>query len=308
MALGKPLYVQVCRYGVRGPIGKRETAIAPPKSLDYNLWLGPAADVPIFRDRFHYDWHWDYNAGSGEMGNWCPHVLDDVRNVPLQDKVALPDRVFACGGRVVWDDAGESPNVHFAYFDTSEMPVFLGMSNLPVKPGVKKPLSYEGVDTGYVVHCEGGMYTGWRGGGKSYDKQGKLLRAFRGRGGSRHAANFLAAVRAGDASLLNAPVETGHRSTNWCHLANIGYRSGESGSAETISAAADHPGWEKLVGQMHDHLGSYDIRFDDTKIRMSPVLSVDVKAERFTGQGSEAANALLKREYRQGFEVPTIVV
>src|SRR3954465_15334590 len=46
-ALGPIKYVQVCRFGQRAPIGKRATPLQPPKSLDYNLWLGPARDQPI---------------------------------------------------------------------------------------------------------------------------------------------------------------------------------------------------------------------------------------------------------------------
>jgi hypothetical protein len=72
-ALGAIEYVQVCRFGERAPIGKRTTPLQPPESLDYNLWLGPAGDQPIYRDKLHYDWHWDWNTGNGEMGNCGVH-------------------------------------------------------------------------------------------------------------------------------------------------------------------------------------------------------------------------------------------
>ena len=49
-------------------------------SVNYDLWLGPAQDLPIHRKELQYDWHWDFNTGSGEMGNWGVHVLDDARN------------------------------------------------------------------------------------------------------------------------------------------------------------------------------------------------------------------------------------
>lgn len=304
--LGKPLYVQACRYGVRGPIGKRAEPLTPPRSLDYNLWLGPAADEPIYRERFHYDWHWDYNAGNGEMGNWSPHIVDDVRNVALQDDVTLPTSVFAAGGRIAWDDAGESPNVHLASFQTATLPVFLGLSNLHDKPG-SDALSYKGVGSGYVVHCEGGYYAGGRGGGKAFDADGKQLKQFRGDSGAGHVANFLKALRDRDATILNAPVETGHHSTNWCHLANIAYQTGQTGSADLAQGAADgHPGWEKLLETMQNHLASYDTKLTSEAIKMSPVLMIDPEAERFTGAGSEAANKLLRRDGRPGFEVPEI--
>ncbi|MGI9457606.1 MAG: Gfo/Idh/MocA family protein, partial [Aeoliella sp.] len=274
--LGKPLYVQACRYGVRKPIGKRDTPLAPPPTLDYDLWLGPAEDVPIFRSKLHYDWHWDFNAGSGEMGNWGPHVIDDVRNVALLDEHALPSRVFACGGRIAWNDAGTSPNLHFAYYDTPTLPVFLGLSNLPAKPGAKGSIHHKGIGSGYVVHCEGGYYAGGRGSGRAVDNDGKVFKNFKGNGGGGHVANFLEAVRAGDPSLLTAPVSIGNDSTNWCHLANIAYRAGGPVQPASMGSVADgHPGWENLVGQMHDHLASYDLKMTDSQMRMGPVLSVD---------------------------------
>ncbi|MDG2122383.1 MAG: Gfo/Idh/MocA family oxidoreductase, partial [Verrucomicrobiales bacterium] len=100
--VGKAKYVRCNRYGMRGSIGKRETPLTPPEDVDYDLWLGPAKDQPIYRERFHYDWHWNFNTGNGELGNWGPHLLDDLRNVVFRDKIALPKRVIAGGGRLGW--------------------------------------------------------------------------------------------------------------------------------------------------------------------------------------------------------------
>ena len=114
-ALGEIKAARVNRFGVRGQIGKRSEPLPTPKGVDYNVWLGPAAEQPLYRDKLHYDWHWDWNTGSGEMGNWGVHVRDDLRNNVFQDKVALPKRIMGGGGRVTWNDAGQTPNVHFVY-------------------------------------------------------------------------------------------------------------------------------------------------------------------------------------------------
>jgi len=98
-SLGEILSARVNRYGVRASIGKRSTPLPIPASLDYNLWLGPAQDVPIYRENLQYDWHWVWNTGSGEMGNWGVHVLDDLRNNVFLDRVTLPKRIFGGGGR-----------------------------------------------------------------------------------------------------------------------------------------------------------------------------------------------------------------
>ncbi|HSI33189.1 MAG TPA: Gfo/Idh/MocA family oxidoreductase, partial [Tepidisphaeraceae bacterium] len=131
--LGKIQWVRGNRYGVdaRGSIGKLDQPLKPPADVNYDLWLGPAQDQPIFRKKFHYDWHWVWNTGAGEMGNWGVHILDDIRNV-LGDQYSLPKRILSAGGRVAWDDAGESPNVHTVYFDTGGIPVIFSLSNLPL--------------------------------------------------------------------------------------------------------------------------------------------------------------------------------
>jgi len=135
--LGEIRFVQANRLGPRASIGLRKTPLQPPATVDYDLWLGPAEDRKIMRDKFHYDWHWDFNTGSGEMGNWGVHILDDVRNVAYQDKVSTPTRIIAAGGRVGWNDAGQSPNVHYALFETEMFPTLIALSNLPKSPGDK---------------------------------------------------------------------------------------------------------------------------------------------------------------------------
>ena len=105
-ALGEILAARVNRYGVRASIGKRATPLPIPPEVDYDLWLGPAQDQPIYRDKLQYDWHWDWNTGSGEMGNWGVHVLDDMpqQRVPGQGLAAetdsrrrRPGRLGRCG-------------------------------------------------------------------------------------------------------------------------------------------------------------------------------------------------------------------
>ncbi len=304
-ALGAIKAAKVNRYGVRGSIGKREKPLEIPKSVDYNLWLGPAQDQPIFRNSLHYNWHWDWNTGSGEMGNWGVHVLDDVRNNIFQDSVKLPKRIFGGGGRVVWNDAGNTPNVNFTYFDTGSIPVVIGLTNLPSEPKGKKPPKPHGPNSGYVAVCEGGEFHGERGKAVAFDNDGKVVREFKGNSGNvLHMKNFLEAVVANDPSMLNADIEVGHHSTGWCNLANISYRAGSPMSVDDI-LGIEQPQWQQLIDQMEKHLGVYDLKLDDKAIQMSPMLSLDEDGQ-FVGDLSEKANAFLKREYRKGFEVPKL--
>jgi predicted dehydrogenase len=310
-ALGAIQFAQVCRFGIREAIGRRSSPLAPPESLDYKLWLGPAMEEPIYRDKLHYDWHWAWNTGNGEMGNWGVHVLDDAINVALRDRAPFPRRVAAAGGRVLWKDAGQTPNVSAVFYDSGTIPVLFAMSNLPKEAGATKELDYKGITSGYVVQCEGGYYAGQRGGGAAYDNNGKLIRRFRGDSGAGHPRNFVDSVRAGDRKRLNAEVELGHRSTAWCNLANIAIRACESnGKLAYRHAAAEaiddgFAPWEALLGMIETHAAKNSVEVDSA-FCLSPVFEFDAQQEQFAGKDREIANPFLKREYRSQFEVPSI--
>lgn len=308
-ALGEILSARVNRYGVRGSIGKRSTPLEIPDGVDYNLWLGPAQEEPLYRDRLQYDWHWDWNTGSGEMGNWGVHVLDDCRNNVFQDQVKLPRRVCGGGGRVVWNDAGETPNVHFVYFDTGSIPVVIGLANITVGPDSKGSPPHPGPGSGYIAYCEGGRFEGQRGRAAAYDQDGKRIREFRGNSGNLlHQQNFIDAVRSEDPSLLNAEVEVGHFSTGWCNLANIAYRAGSEFSPELSEQLSEKsPQWDPVVDQLQETLQAHGIEMTGGAIDMSTMLNVDVPNERFVGEGAAGANQFLKRDYRKPFVVPKLV-
>ena len=306
-ALGDILSARVNRYGVRESIGLRTSPLTIDSKVDTNLWLGPAQDKPIFRDKLHYDWHWDWNTGSGEMGNWGVHVLDDLRNNVFLDKVSLPTRIFGGGGRVTWKDAGETPNVHFVYFDTGSIPVVIGLTNLPAAPDSNKSPSCPGPGSGYIAYCEGGRFEGQRGRGAAYDKEGKLVKKFSGNsGGTLHQKNFLDAVRKRDRTILNTDVQIGHDSTGWCNLANIAYRTGKAFSMER-SQSVDVKEWKSLVSEMEQLMKAHSLTMENSNLKIGPMLTIDPKTEQFIGNDSEQANKLLKREYRAPFIVPETV-
>jgi predicted dehydrogenase len=304
-ALGPIKYVQVCRFGQRAPIGKRTTPLQPPKSLDYNLWLGPARDQPIYRDKLHYDWHWDWNTGNGEMGNWGVHVLDDAINVVLRDRVPFPKRIAAAGGRVLWNDAGQTPNACFAYYDTGSIPILFALSNLG-SGTAHGELNCKGVDSGYVIHCEGGYYAGGRGKGAAHDRDGHLIRRFTGDSGDGHQRNFVDAVLARNRNLLNAEVQIGHQSTAWCNLTDVAIRVGGAYSHDQAAGIGQPPdSWSEIIELIERHLRVNSVEFAN-RLRLSPVLEFKSAAEQFSGDHAGEANDLLHREYRQPFQVRAV--
>ncbi|MCA9126251.1 MAG: Gfo/Idh/MocA family oxidoreductase [Planctomycetales bacterium] len=305
-ALGKILSCRVNRYGVRQPIGRRQTQLPIDDAVSYDLWLGPAEDKPIYRNELQYDWHWDFNTGSGEMGNWGVHVLDDARNNVFQDKVSLPTRIMGGGGRIAWNDAGNTPNVHFVYFDTGEIPTVIGLSNLTAGHEKERSPEHPGPGSGYIAYCEGGRLEGHRGGAEVYDESGKRVRTFKGNsGGKLHHENFIECVRSRDASKLNADIEVGHYSTGWCNLANIAYQVGAQYSSNAASELSKEvPAWKGLIEEMESHVRAHSVNMSE--LRLSGMLEFDPNVGRFHGENAQLANSFLKREYRGQYFVPQI--
>jgi predicted dehydrogenase len=308
--LGKMKYVRLNRYGLRGSIGRRETPLEIPDNVDYDLWLGPAKDQPIYRNNLQYDWHWVWNTGNGELGNWGPHLTDDCRNVVFGDKVTLPRRCVAGGGRFKWNDASDTPNTHFIYFDTGSVPVIMDVHNLPRKTGENADDVYEKRRTRafLIIECENGYYAGGRGGGAAYDLDGKKIKGFKGNGGEGHAANFIEAVRSRKESDLAAPIEQGHYSTAWCHCGNVAYRLGGAYSQEEAKARVKgYRPWEEVIEEFHAHLDANEIDPKKADIRLGPVIEIDPDSQTLTGACATAeAKAIWTGEdrgWRKGYEI-----
>ena len=306
--LGEIKYVRCNHYSRRDSIGKTPEPVNPPASVDYDLWLGPAAEEPIMRPRFHYDWHWIWNTGNGEMGNWGAHIIDDARNVVYRDKVTLPRKVLAGGGRLGWNDAGETPNTHFVCMDTGSVPLVMEIRNLPRSKGQNANDVYERRRTGafLIIECENGYYAGARGGGSAHDQEGNVLKRFSGNGGAGHVQNFITAVRDRKSENLMAEIEQNHYSAAWCHLANVSLRLGTEDGLEAAKAQlGGFEPWQEIIRDLPAHLEANEITLKPGDLRVGKMLELDVARETLTGDSATPEGlALLTREYRKGFEVP----
>jgi len=303
--LGDIVSVQVNRVGVRSSIGKRSTPLPIPHDMDYDLWLGPAIDEPIFRDKLQYDWHWDWNTGSGEMGNWGIHILDDVRNVVFRDTVKVPTRIQSIGGRVVWNDAGATPNVQMVAMDTGSVPVQIQLANIAAEPDGKKSPKHKGPGSGYIVQCSGGHYEGRRGSGVAFGLDGKEIRSFKGDSGNlSHQQNFIDAVRKRDPDILNADIVVGNDSTAWCNLANSAFRTSKIYDAGLVTNGL--PSMKAQADRLDAILAPHGVSLDSKEIKVSEVLEVDSKTGKFRGTHADKANEFYKRLYRKEFAVPEL--
>ncbi|MCJ7813145.1 Gfo/Idh/MocA family oxidoreductase, partial [bacterium] len=220
--LGKIKCVRGFCYKRRMSIGKIDGVGVIPASVDYHLWCGPATMVPLKRKNLHYDWHWVWDTGNGDIGNQGVHQMDVCRW--LLNETGLPKRVMSFGGRFGYIDDGETANTQVAILEYDSAPIIFEVRGLPkTKKDDQEMDHYRGIRIGEVIQCENGYIAG----GGAYDNQGNRIRQFERTEGSGHFDNFFQAVRSRKTSDLNGDIEIGHISSALCHAANISYRIGE---------------------------------------------------------------------------------
>jgi predicted dehydrogenase len=276
-------------YKRRDSIGFESTK-APPAELDFNIWLGPAPEQPYHENLVHYDWHWFWDFGNGDIGNQGVHQMDIARwGIP---GATWPTSVVSLGGRFGYEDQGETPNTQLTVFDYGDTQLIFEVRGLVPKNHIDN-----------VFHFADGEIRD----GKFYrngSEKGEELPEVKDRGpGDGHFANFIAAVRSRKTEDLNAPIEEGHYSSGLCHLANISYRLGEpvpfdrrSGQFRNNEAASE------TFARMQDHLKEKGVKLDQEQYYLGRHLTFDARREQF--QGDPAANELLTREYRNPFTIP----
>ncbi len=299
---GKVKWVHCFKIHDRPSAGKRTEPMTIPSHIDYNLWAGPAPMAPIYREKLHYDWHWDLRWGDGEMGNWAVHYTSDL--CFMLGWTEMPNSVMSAGGRFLWDDAADAPNMLFSMMEHQGIPLTVEIRDLTVAKDSKTRASYMGSRGGNIIMCEKALIKMSRGGGRAYTPDGKeTLKHYVGNSGKGHRENFIAAVKADDHGKLNAPIEGCHVSSAICHLSNISYRLGRQAAPDLIRARmSDYDDIRRTAGEQLKQIRAHDA--DMSKIVLGPKLTFDPKTERFVGNGSGEANALLRYEMRTEFAVP----
>src|SRR5215471_7710694 len=111
--------LRAARCPARGLCYNRRDSIGPkgvfevPQGIDYNLWSGPAPLKPPTRNSkqngpVHYEWHWFWDYGNGDLGNQGIHQMDIARwGLGVNE---LAQGVISYGGRFGYEDAAETPN------------------------------------------------------------------------------------------------------------------------------------------------------------------------------------------------------
>lgn len=282
----------------RGGIGFK-TGGTPPSHLDWNLWRGPAQIDQFHGNYAHYNWHWFWKTGNGDLNNQGTHQLD-VARWALDTDLTHPTRVMALGGRFQWNDQGETPNTMFGI---GEYPngqyCFFNVRNVGYD-GYERQVEneYYFEDGGRIVR---GQYFA-----KGSDKGEKVSHdpGHVTPGGNWGA--FATACREGKPELANGNVYDAHYGCVLGHLMNNSYRLGKkvpfnrkAGRFGDNADAADH------FGRLHDIMANgVGLPEDGNEYVVGPWLDFDPATERHTGSHAKEANALLKDPNHKEFEIP----
>jgi predicted dehydrogenase len=301
---GKIKSIRAVVYRPRDGIGRR----APwyPDNVNYDLFCGPTPMVPLEREKLHYDWHWSWLTGNGDIGNLGVHVLDIARR--FGPPSGRPRRVLSVGARLGVDDAGETPNTAVVVLDYPGVPVVFELRGMPA-PAKATPETYHGIRNGVVVRCEGGSYAGYVG-GAFFDAKGREIRKVPGDGGATHFENFFAAMRSRRTEDLKAPIETGHGSTSLCHYGNISYRTGRPAGWKEVQAAfepiTDARAALEGLGQ---HLATRGIDPDRQRLTLGPWIELEKERDGIAGvAGGDPALLAKARSFLHEPQRPPYVI
>lgn len=299
--LGKIKRIRSHCFRNRNSIGKQDQPLTHPSTMDYDLWLGPAEDQPIYRPRIHYDWHWDFNTGNGDIGNQGPHEIDLLCWV-LGDKT-LPKSIQAFGGRFGWNDAGNTPNMQVTLFEIDGVECIIEVNDLKMSPERNVSMNRMGVRVGIVVECEKGFLKGGRGGMHAVELDGKTsIQKFPGNGGRSHYSDFVKAIIDSKRDYMKCRITDAQKSASVAHLANISYRTGEA--MDTLpSRFRDHEAIQEIVAGQADQLKAWGI--DKPLYVVGRKIKVNPSRQTVTTSGVPAG--ITGPRYRKGYQVPKLV-
>jgi len=253
-AIGTLYQVKGICYRRRFSIGHTPDEAVPP-GVDWDKFLGAAQYKPYSKNKFAYNWHWFWDTGNGDIGNQGVHEMD----IALWglNRPEWPSTVMSTGGKYVWKDDQETPNTLLSAFNFGDVEMTFEVRNLPTPTENLAPLRPAYV--GNIFLGDKGFMTVDGTGFKIYKSAAASVsgEAARGAGAGNqeryeagesapgdkqdtapHMKNFLDAVRSRDYKSLTAEVEIGARSADFCHLANIAYRTGRMMKLDTKTGQA----------------------------------------------------------------------
>jgi predicted dehydrogenase len=273
--LGLISATQTYTYGNETPdgMGHAPDTDVPP-GVDYDMWLGAAPKRPFNRRRFHGSWRWYFDYGCGMVGDWNVHLQDIIM---WTMETPFPIAVCSMGGHLLVGDDRDTPDTMqtIYWFPPSKLAPKGHVHTYSLRKASGRPWWAGGY--GMDFHGTNGYLhldrSGWRVEPDKVDW---------GKGGSpnriepvekkgadshpEHVVNFLDCVRSRKTPI--ASIEKHFTTVAACHLANVSLKVGRK------------IWW--------DHKKELCFRDEDLKVP------------------DKEANALLGREYRNGYELPEV--
>ena len=275
---------------------------------------GPGAKQPYHENIVHYNWHWFWDFGNGEIGNQGVHQMDIARWA-MPDGAA-PKSVISLGGRFGYKDQGQTPNTQLTIIDFGGAKLFFEDRGLVDEKATKVTNEFyleEGAIKNGLFFPKGktkGQPLANVAGG--HDRPLPTLKGDYGKTPNQafhdpqyaHFANFIDCVRNRTPDKLNAPVLGGHLSSALCHLGNTSYRLGKQVPfSQETKALGDDQAAQEALESMKEHLAdAAKLTLADSTYRLGRQLEYDAEIERFVGD--DEANKLITGPYRAPYVVP----
>ena len=272
----------------RGSIGFKDTK-SPPSELDFDVWTGPAPKEDFHENLVHYNWHWFWNYGNGDIGNQGVHQMDIARwMIP---GAVWPKKCILCWWTLWLQRSGRNCQYAIGHLRLWRILLVFGRS------GSIGQIQYMGVSNHVYFDSNAKQENT-----KSHGLKG-IKDPLADRGKVDIFENFIQAVRNRKEEHLDAHVYEGHVSSGLCHLANISYRLGEKSSFSKKSKSfGDNKNAYEYFERMQEHLKENGLKLEETDYIVGRTLQFDSKTESI--KGDQEANDLLTRAYRAPYVVP----
>lgn len=284
-------HIQIFRP--RTSIGIKQAA-PPPPGLDYDLWVGPAPLHPYRPNLVHYQWHWIWDYGNGEIANLGSHLFEMARWAMPEG--ALPQRVISLGGRFGYEDQGETPNTQLTVFDFGETKLICQQRGLYNQNSIRMNIDFH-TDQGVIR--DGKFYPHGKREGEPIPNAppGGLPENY----AREHFQNFIDCVRSRRKENIQGPLLDGHRTATLAHLGNISYRLGDEVSfqqspSDLLEEQLAHDAWEGLRRHLTDEAR---LNLANLRYRHGRALRFDATSETFVD--APEADELLRRSYREAY-------
>ena len=300
---GKLLVSKGYASKVRWSIGFKEPKDPPPE-LDYDLWLGPAPMQPYNENFVHYNWHWFWDFGNGEIGNQGVHQMDIARwAIEAATGATGPKSAISMGGRFGYKDQGQTPNMQLCVYDYGGTLLVFEVRGLVGKKGKGGEQFARKVTNEFYL--EEGAIIGGQFYPKGKNKPEKLVEAESTVRSGGHFGNFIDCVRSRKQEDLNADILQGHYAAAPCHLGNISYRLGQE-----VPLGQEPAGFPLECPQVRESLDTIKANLkaalgidpDKAKWTLGPKLAFDPEKEKFLDHPK--ADELLTRKYRDPYVMP----